>query len=301
MKDRTGQLFWGLFLITLGSLFILSKYQFAYIDWSVVWDLWPIVLVFWGVSVITKNTEFKPYISMAFGVFMGILIYGSFFYVFDDNYYDDDDQSYTVQTFTEDYDSAYTSATLNVKSGVGKFTISRTTSDLVRAVVKGEYADYNFYTESQDSTIDATIEYEKDHITFFEADIKNNLDIKLNEAPVWDMNFKIGAAKNRFDFANFKVRSIDLETGATDTRIKIGEKYSETFVKVKMGAAALEILIPKDSGCKLTGDMVLFTKNLDGFTKINSNYHKTENYKSARNKIEIEIDGGVSSLKIRRY
>ena len=68
-----------------------------------------------------------------------------------------------------------------------------------------------------------------------------------------------------------------------------------------MGAAALRIYVPETSGCKVNGEMVLVTKDLDGFRKNNSDLYITENYDSAKDKIDIDIQGGVASLDVKRY
>lgn len=118
----------------------------------------------------------------------------------------------------------------------------------------------------------------------------------------FDLDF--GAAKAHYDLSEFKTRNINIETGVTDVFLKLGEKYDETHVDIKMGAASLTIHMPKESGCKLTGDMVLFSKDIDGFNEMRRDEHKTyttENYNEADNKIYIRIDGGMSKLEIKRY
>jgi len=71
---KTKQLFWGFFLLTLGSIFLVDKFTFIPLDWNFVWDLWPLALVFWGISVLTKSTSFKPFVSALFGIFIGIML-----------------------------------------------------------------------------------------------------------------------------------------------------------------------------------------------------------------------------------
>ena len=137
--------------------------------------------------------------------------------------------------------------------------------------------------------------------SIFDGKIKNKLDIELNENPIWDMKLDIGAAKASIDLTKFKVKNLDLNTGATQVFLKLGDDYENTNVDVEMGAASLEIYIPKDSGCKVTGKMFLISKDLEGFSKIRKRHYETKNYETASNKIDIDIQGGVSSLEIKRY
>jgi hypothetical protein len=123
----------------------------------------------------------------------------------------------------------------------------------------------------------------------------------MNENPTYSLDLEIGAAKSFFNLIPFKIENLILETGATDTKIKLGNKIAKTYVDVEMGAAALKIYIPQSSGCKITGDMVLMTKELDNFIKLNSDEFITENYESAAEKIIMNIQGGVSSFEVVRY
>ena len=92
-----------------------------------------------------------------------------------------------------------------------------------------------------------------------------------------------------------------VNTGASNTKIKLGDKTKTTYVNVEMGAASLTIYVPKASGCKVSGEMILMKKELSGFDKKGSDYYITNNYEESPNKILIDIDGGVSSFKVRRY
>ncbi|MDX1700958.1 MAG: hypothetical protein R3250_10090, partial [Melioribacteraceae bacterium] len=133
------------------------------------------------------------------------------------------------------------------------------------------------------------------------GNFKNQFRLSLNENPTYNLDLQIGAAKSSFNLIPFKVKNLLLETGATDTKIKLGDKQDSVSVRIDMGAAALKIYIPESSGCKLKGDMVLMTKDLEGFKEFNSGLYITENYDSSNAKIHIDIDGGVASLDIKRY
>ena len=137
-------------------------------------------------------------------------------------------------------------------------------------------------------------------INIFNSSIQNQFQLSLNENPTYSLNASIGASKSYFNLIPFKVKNLVLETGAADTKIKLGDKSEMVYVNVEMGAAALVIYIPKSSGCKVSGDMVLMSKDLKGFENSNSVYY-TENYESASNKIIMEIQGGVSSFEVKRY
>jgi hypothetical protein len=299
---KTGQLFWGTFFLTLGSLFLLVKYNTIDINWHFTWDLWPVLLILWGLTVILKNTVAKPVMGVLFGVFLGVFIYGAVFNIFDVfDYSDDHFDEYESKTFYEDFSEDTEYANLELSAGVGSFTIRDRTSKLIKGTARGNIGSYSLYTKNRDETAYLEVDFGKNSVTIFGAEIKNKLDISLNDTPIWDIDLNLGAAKADFDLSKFKVSKISLETGASKTRILIGDKLDRVNVDVKMGAASLEFQIPQDFECKLTGDMVFITKEIPGFIKRDSGYYTTPDYESAEKKIMINVDGGVASLSITRY
>ena len=282
----------------------MDKYSIVYSDWSFVWDLWPLILIFWGLAVILKNSKIKPVIGVLFGILIGIVIFGTIFNLLccvtidDYDYYDSE-----VKIFSKDYSDDIELANLEIGAGAGTFIIKRGTDKLVKGISKGSAVEYDFYTSESNQKAWINIELEKGHFDIFSKKIKNRLELLLNEKPEWDLDIRLGAAKAIFDLSDFIIKDLSLKTGATKTEIKLGNKSKRTDVSVDMGAASLEILIPKSSGCRISGDMVLVAKDFDGFEKRRDNgtYFETDNFGTAENSIYININGAIASLEIKRY
>lgn len=299
---KTGQIFWGVFFLVVGVLLLLVKYDVIYFQWHFLWDLWPVILILWGLALIMKETKIKPVVTILAAVFVGLVVFGFFSDLFNMSCYNDDEwrHEYGIQHFTEEYSQEIGNAKLELSTGAGTFTIRNITDKLVDATVRGEKVNYDFRTSSYQEY--ANIKLKMKNTNFiFGRDYENKMDVRLNPKPVWDLEFNIGAAKSYFDLRDFKVDKLDLNTGATSTKIILGDDLEKTDVEIEMGAASLEIEIPFDSGCKITGDMVLMLRELNGFRKLDSDYYVTSNYETADNKILIKINGGVSSLEVNRY
>ena len=86
----------------------------------------------------------------------------------------------------------------------------------------------------------------------------------------------------------------------TDTEIKLGDKAAETTVKVEAGVAQVELQVPNSVGCRIKLDGALNGKDFDGFIK-NGDSYESPDYAKATKKINIEFDGGLSNLKVKRY
>jgi len=302
---KSSQLFWGFFFITFGSLYLVGRYTHFIIDWYAIWDLWPIIIILIGIAVIFKGTFVKPIISVLMGVILAFLAFGFFndlFGMFDN--YDFDRRhikNYSENYYELDYDNNIEHVNLSIEAGAGKFNIEKTTSELVKGYSRGNIGNYNFERKIKDSVAWVDLTMEKLDLELFGGSYKNQFKLSLNENPTYTLDVKIGAAKSNFNLIPFKVKNLVLNTGATDTRIKLGDKTDLVYVNVDMGAASLKIYIPKTSGCKINGDMVLMSKDLDEFEKRDSDYYVTENYDTAKEKIIMHIEGGVSSFEVKRY
>ncbi len=298
---KTGQIFWGTALISAGSLILLVRYDALNVDWNFIWNLWPLYFVFWGLSLLTKQSSFRPFIALLFGLFTGIFSYGIINMVYDNDFvFDEDGPEYRVERFTEEYDPGINTARLEVNSGAGKFYIRKSTGDLVKGIARGNYADYFFKVKKAGDNAEINFDYTK-NIRIFDGKLRNTLEIRLHRSPLWNLELNLGAAKSHFDLSDFKIKKIELNAGAASTYFKLGNLYEDTRLNVEMGAAELELEIPENTGCKISGEMVLVLTDLPGFIKAGEDYYISENYEESTNKIFLHIETGVSSIKIKRY
>lgn len=302
---KSSNLFWGFFLVTFGSLYLVARYSTFIIDWYSIWELWPILIILAGLSIIVKGTFFKPILSVLIGILLAFLAFGFFndvFDVFESNDYERRSwREYSENYYNLDYNENIEHVNLKIKAGAGKFNIEKTTDDLIKGYSRGNIDQYNFTSTNKDSVAWVELDMKEVDFDLNNTSLQNHLQVSLNEKPTYSINLEIGAAKSYFNLIPFDVKNLVLQTGATDTKIKLGNKSKLTYVNVELGAASLQIYIPKTSGCKITGEMVMMAKDLSGFINDGSDYYYTENYESAAEKIIMEIEGGISSFEVKRY
>ncbi len=89
--------FWGIVLIFIGVLFMLKHAGILFFSWTTLLDLWPLLLIFWGISLLPIKGFVKLFISMAI-IVLTLFIYKNYTSenLFDTNdefgwYSDDDD------------------------------------------------------------------------------------------------------------------------------------------------------------------------------------------------------------------
>ena len=311
---KTKHLFWGFLFITIGVLILLNNVTSFTLYWVNIWKYWPVFLILIGISLLIKS----PFVRGAFASIIAIVIGISLFAMlksgwgfFENDFVsgihhgvvikDWNDHDYEVKNFYEDYNDKIKTASLDLKAGVGSFKITDTTSSLFAATTRG-YGD-RFVLTSTINGENASLIFERTEKKFFvfNGKIKNKVDISLNTNPVWDLNFEVGAASTEFDLRPFKVNDVDIDIGAASLKIYLGDLNDTTNIEIDAGASSIEILIPESSGCELNADVTLSSKDFDRFNKVGKELYRTENFDSSTKKIFLNIDSGVSSVKIRRY
>ena len=302
---KTGKLFWGFLFVTFGVLIFAARFDWFRFDWDLTWDLWPLVLILAGILIIARKSSFKPFLSAITGIITGLIIYGSIVSVTHFHFWDDDWDRRTewrseTNNYYINYDSGIEKANLELAAGAGKITIRGTTDDLISGYSRGAKVKYTFSSRVRDDEAYIDFEMSDKKFRIFQDDIDNSLILSLNENPSWNLDLSIGAAKAIFELDQYKIDDLTLKTGATDIELKLGNKSERTSVSVEMGAANLEIKIPRESGCQIRGKLVLGDKDFNGFRKVN-NVYETENFDDADNKIYIEINGAVANVEVQRY
>lgn len=315
---RFRNIFWGVILIFIGILFTLQNLGMLHFDWVSLWRLWPVFLVLWGVSIIPVKDFIKVLLVL-------VVLAGSMFFIINrtefrdgshpiewfsnhdwDEWEDDYDDSgssskrYTTQTFDIPYNDSAKYVTLNMEAAAGKFTIDDTSVSLIDFNRRGNSAEYSYFITSSDSSSNINIEMESASVNFGKKH-KNTVTIDMNNLPIWDINLDAGAAAIDFDFSDFKIRSLDVEGGAASINLVLGDEYDETNVTLESGASSVVIKVPESSGCKLSLESVLSSKELMGFEKLDRGEYETPNFDEAANKVYIDAEAAVSSFTIIRY
>ena len=305
---KPSHIFWGLLFVGLGLLVLINNFTNILMDWATIWKLWPLTIVLIGLSILIKHNYGKSVIAGLAAVVLALAIFASFktathFMSNDINidFGDGANHEYSTTEFNEYYDSTLTYATLNFDAGAGTFNITDTTNNLIYAITEGHRNNYKLKRFDRDSSSIIDFDMGDKAIFRFGNNYKNKVDIALNNNPVWDMNFNVGAASMDFDLTNFKTRNVDVDMGAASINIRLGILYSKTKLSVDAGASDINIFIPKETGCKIVTDGALSSKHFSDFEKIDSDNYQTENFNEAANKVFIDIDCGVSSISVDRY
>lgn len=293
-----GSIIWGLVLITIGVLALLNNFGVVALDLVGLMQLWPLLFIIWGVSVLSfRNIWWRlativlAVLVMVFAVWVAI---GGMKL----------DSNPAVQRQVETVRQADTTVDLvdvNVEAGAGKVTInSADMKDELRAELNSNVATLKQVSSRSGSEQRVDLKLESNN-RWWIAGVRNELALTMGRRLPIDMSLKFGAADLSADLSEVKLNHLKLDVGAASANVRLGALLANTTVQLKAGASSITLNIPKDSGVKVTLDGGVSSKNFEDLDKKSDGVYESSNYQAAAHKVVITGDLGATSFTIDRY
>jgi hypothetical protein len=317
---KTDRIIWGIILLFVGGVLLLENFNIIEFYWRSVWRFWPIFLIIAGINVLfSKNrSQLGGFISIGvLVVTLGFLFYrgqqkpenrewlGMQFndnidLDFDNGNHSGDQRMMLSEAYT---DSLSKKIQLNISGGGTSFDLDGGTDSLITADVKSRKANFSLMKMVKDSATTVTLKMQDKNgkQKWSLGDGGNEVDLRLNKAPEWDINMSMGAGEINFNLSDYKVRTFKFDGGAAALDIKVGALLPITDVFVKTGVADVKIQVPEGSGCRIQSKSGLSARDFSGFNKLSDGVYETSNYKTSTQKIFITLDGGLSNFEVKRY
>lgn len=128
----------------------------------------------------------------------------------------------------------------------------------------------------------------------------NDWDLRLtNEIPV-KLSVQTGVSDSKLDLAGVRLSHLSVDAGVSDTTIDLSGNWQESFdADINLGVADTTILLPKDTGVKLTVSKGLGSLGAKGLISEGNGVYVNAAYGQSDVTIDMDIDVGVGDLKIR--
>ncbi len=299
---KASRLLAGLLIVLLGVALFLSNFDVINVNWDLVFKLWPVLLIFAGISVLVHNEKWKAALYVLTTILVVIWILSaisegsrSFHDVFDG------DGSVRVQEFSTEMSKDISHAEFTLNAGAGKFSIADTTGSVLAAKAETNLGDYTFNSDKNGTTENLSLSMENHSHAWWFGGSRNDVKVRLNSGPDWRLNLNVGACKGDFDLAPYKVRSANIDAGASKITVRLGDKSDTTDLSFDTGVSKLTVYVPSSSGCRIDDKAQLSSKSFRHFTKTDDGRYVTPNFQNTSKKVFISIDAGVSSIKVVRY
>jgi hypothetical protein len=318
---KIDRLIWGILLLFIGGVILLDNFNVINFYWSNVWKFWPVLLIIGGLNILFSKTNPRNGQIISLGVLvitLGFLFYKGqqpskttkHFRTFDDvETYLDDDNSDNKDTSSSTFNlsepfvvaDSLKKTVLNISGGGVAFKLDGDSEKLIEAHFKNKKAKYSLVSKNTDSATVLNFKMGDKKGKWDFGNDNNDVDFKLNKIPVWEVVMALGAGAADFDFEDYKVRSFRFDGGAAAVDLKVGSKLPITDVIVKSGMADIKIKVPNNSGCRIKTKTGLSAKDFSGFNKISDGVYETSNYATSKQKVFINLDGGLSNFEVERY
>ncbi|MFL5685698.1 MAG: hypothetical protein ACJ77D_06545 [Chloroflexota bacterium] len=119
------------------------------------------------------------------------------------------------------------------------------------------------------------------------------------EVPL-ELKVDAGASRTRLDLSETKIWRLELRTGASETTVTLPRAAGVTDVKADAGAASLTFIVPNGVAARIRPKVVIGSIRVDEdrFPRSGSDYQSPD-FGSAPNRVDLEINGGVGSVRVR--
>lgn len=129
--------------------------------------------------------------------------------------------------------------------------------------------------------------------------VKNKkLDYTIDSTTPWEMQINLGAAEGNLDFTGTAVKKVEINSGASDMKIKLGE--ADIDVKINSGASDLKFEVPNNVGVRFRSNGVFVDRVFknDEFVK-KDGYYYSSNYDEAQFKADIEVNLAAGEVEVK--
>lgn len=321
---NSGNILVGVILITAGVLWLLKSLGVMIFNWSDILSYWYWYLIVAGLLLIVSGVTHNKFVGGFSGIFITLAIIGGFTHGFQREirkitpfgnykYWEKSNRKKGSKPVGEpvnkiqvyELPEGLKSSKLSFGAGAGEFNISGGATRLFEAEVASNFANYvSKYTENiEDKTASISFDLKKADLDSDDdnGDNDNRVNVKLNDSVDWDLNLNFGAGEGNFDFSNTPVKNLELNTGAADVKLKLGDKTPESRLNIRAGVASVTVLVPKTAAVEIRPTGALNSTELPGFKRHDKNVYRSDDYDETRNKITIRYKAGLSSIRIERY
>lgn len=265
---RRENIFWGLGLVLLGGLLLLDNMGLLPRNIN-VWALfWPLVLIGLGVAGILRAISPRA--------------------------------SVKEEALRLPVDGAR-GANIRFRYGAGELRLDDRAGP--GELINGSFGGGVIHTVNRSGDqVDVDLRLPTDNWTMnipFDSD-KLRWTVGMNpEVPLY-LDLEVGASRNFLDLRNLQVKDLRLQTGASATDIDLPVRAGQTRASIKSGAASVEIRVPPGVSAEIhtTGGLSSFDVDTARFPG-GGNLYRSPDYDAAANRVELHLEMGVGSIKVR--
>jgi hypothetical protein len=265
---KRNSLFWGTILLLGGILLLLDNLNLLPVR---VWDLlWPTLLVVLGIWILVGSLTSRR--------------------AFEDEHVE------------IPLDGA-TSAIMRINHGAGRIRLYSMSS--LENLAEGDFGGgLDLHTHRQGEALDLEMSVPSRNFPMGPWGWGRqgmNWSLAVNKQVPLRIDIKTGANEADLNLTDLLVTDLRMSTGASSTRLALPASAGHTRVYVEAGAASVSVRIPENVAARIRSHGGLTSTSVDTarFLRVEGGFYQSEDYESAQNQVDLEIQSGVGSVDIR--
>lgn len=293
-----GRLFFGFIIVSLGLFYLAENTGHLPSNLDInIFQLWPLLIITLGLSLLSGRGLASNLIGILTFFIASIMVAILLFSGGSSNIAEWKNIPIEIER-----EEGISSATIHITAGVGDINIKGGAEKLVEGNFQIDFMKLQKSSKVENEIQKVKIEIQKDDDWYkFLNNRRNKMDIDLNSQVPMDLYFETGAAKAEIDLSDVMVRSVDIKTGVSSLDLILGDNMEKTDVKLEAGVSEIKISLPKTVGARIKIDSEIASRESNGFEKTGEKEYQTSNYDLADKKIEMDLNIGITDLKIDRF
>lgn len=284
---NAGRILFGFTLVVLGLLYLAETTGWIDITFS-LWQLWPLAIVFLGISLMTKSS-WGIWVMVVLVLLVAAGISTSSLWI--------DEREVQMSDISIDVSENATAGKLNIDMGAGSLEIDSSSEMFAEGSFQSDFSTLTRAQEVGEDGVQSLSLTTEGKWSGFGTRV-NELDLRLTDSLPLDLFIESGAMSMDLDFTEVMLHALDIDTGASSLNLTLGDLVDEAQVNIDAGASSVNIILPRSLGVQLEVDSGLSSKTLNEFVETGEDMYRSENYDEAEIHMTIVLDLGVSSLNI---
>jgi hypothetical protein len=289
-------------LIGVGIVFLLNNLGVLPWDvWGNIWRFWPVILVVVGLEVLFGRRFGGGAVALvAIGLVVAVVGGGAAFARVAP-------AEVTTRTFSSPTEGA-SQLTTTVNFGAGKLTVgaldatNAAAGEMRFTGTEDQNPSQSYRVRNGTGELGYSVRGNGNFTSWFSPQ-RAGTEMRVGLSPNLPMrlNLKTGAAESTIDLSKLKLTFLDIDTGASNTFVRLPEAAGVMQANVDGGAANITIEIPLGVAANIEFDGGLSSLHIDQtrFPSVGRDRYRSPDYDTAVNKVDLKIDLGAANATVR--
>lgn len=283
---------WGLLLIALGVLWLLSNFGwFNWSFWNAAWLLFPLAFILVGLNFLLRGNKQRLPILALVGVVGAALLLA---------WNARPGGGGSVEDINIPLDRA-SQAEISLSSGVGRLEVGalEDSGGLVQGRIEllpGERLEREVNTRGDTAVVKIGV---RGTTSGFRGRRGEGWNLKLSPRVPLNLNIDTGVGESELALSALKLTALQVNSGVG--RVVVDLPVGSYRAELSGGVGELKVNVPRDVALRLQANAGLGGVDVpNGLLKQGDNRYQSPDYDRATNRVELEVSGGVGRVDINQ-